>query len=377
MYDYNPGFLLGSFVPERDVANFAINAKLYKHLKMKGYCTEGRKTFMITWLSYYMRGKLMWNVNADVEALKKDFYDTFFGPKAGPFVEQWWDACEQALGAATIQCHEDWLVDHVYTVAFTKQIHKFVESASQCSMTPQQQDHFRAFALIADHLEAIAARNEAEMNLDYHAAARFAQRAEDDDAQLTAIYSFFIGPKKAGDFNNGFMDRFKMFEQWTNGEKGTLVAQVPLEAKFTRDPYNEGVLAQWYLPAFDDGKWGTENTFITWDQQDKPEDAKGHTYNGYGWYRFTLNVPAGMVNKPLSLHLGGIINEGWVWVNGHYAGHRPWKLWWEGRSGLEMDVDATGMVKAGDNVIAVRAWRNADVGGGMLRRGFLWSPKQQ
>ena len=51
LYDYNPGLLLGSFVPERDVANFAVNARLYKEMKLKGFQSERRKTFMITWIS--------------------------------------------------------------------------------------------------------------------------------------------------------------------------------------------------------------------------------------------------------------------------------------------------------------------------------------
>ena len=35
LYDYNPGFLLGSFVPERDVANFTENVKLYKEMSSR------------------------------------------------------------------------------------------------------------------------------------------------------------------------------------------------------------------------------------------------------------------------------------------------------------------------------------------------------
>ena len=89
----------------------------------------------------------------------------------------------------------------------------------------------------------------------------------------------------------------------------------------------------------------------------------------------TINVPAAAVNKPLHLHLGGVINEGWVWINGQYAGHRPWLSFWAGRQGLEMDVDATGKVKSGQNVIAIRVWNNANVGG-LIRRGFLWASKQ-
>jgi hypothetical protein len=374
LYDYNPGLLLGSFVPERDVANFSVNARLYKEMKLKGFQSEGRKTFMITWISYYMRGKLMWDAQADVEAIKKDFYNTFFGVQAGPLVEAWWDECEKALGAATIHCHEDWLVDHIYTVDFTKRLHQYVEAAARCAMTPKQKEHFDAFALIADHLEAIAARNEAEKNLDYPEAVRQAQRAEDDDAKLAAIYSFFIGPKKHPDFNNGWMERFKQLGQMTGGDQGTLVAKIPLAARFKRDPFNEGVVAQWYLPVLDDKAWGTKDTFHTWDAQDKPEDPQGHDYDGYGWYRLTVDVPASAVNKPLKLHLGGVINEGWVWINGQYAGHRPWLSFWSGRQPLEMDVDATGTVLAGPNVIAIRVWNSADVGG-LIRRGFLWAPK--
>jgi hypothetical protein len=40
-----------------------------------------------------------------------------------------------------------------------------------------------------------------------------------------------------------------------------------------------------------------------------------------------------------------------------------------------MDVDVTGKVKAGANVVTVRVWNNADIGG-LCRRGFLWGPRQ-
>ncbi len=373
LYDYNPGLLLGSFVPERDVANFAVNVKFYKDMKLKGIQAEGRKAFMITWISNYVRARLLWDATADVEAIKKDFYANFFGPEAGPFVQQWWDECEKALGAATNHCHEDWLTDHIYTVPFTTRIHDYVEKARRCPMTPKQKERFEAFALIADHLEAFAARNEAEKNLDYAEAARQARRMEEDNTRLAALYSFFIGPKKHPDFNNGWLARYEELLAMTNGEKGRLIAPLPLEARFARDRYNEGVIAEWYMPGHDDANWGLKNTFHTWDAQDPPEDPKGHDYDGYGWYRFTVDVPAEAAGRPARLHLGGVINEAWVWVNGEYAGHRPWLLWWAGRKPLEMSADLTGKLKPGPNLIAVRVWNSAEIGG-LLRRGFLWSP---
>jgi hypothetical protein len=375
MYDYNPGFLIGSFVPERDVANFAVNARLYKQLGMKGLHSEGRKAFMQTWISYYVRGKLMWDVDADVAAIKKDFYTTFFGPEAGPHVQAWWDACEDALAATTMHCHEDWLVNHVYTVAFTERIREHVEAARRSGMTPAQKERFEAFALIADHLEAFAAKEEAEKNLDYAEAVKQARRCEADKLALIKMYPFFLGDVKRAEFTNGQADRFAELAAMTDGERGTMIAPLPLEAKFQRDRFNEGVIDEWYLPEHDDRSWGTKNTFLTWDAQDPPEDGKGHDYDGYGWYRFTMTVPADAVAKTLKLRLGGVINEGWVWINGRYAGHRPWYLWWAGRKQLEMDVDATGLVKAGENVVTVRVWNNAETGG-LFRRGFLWAPRE-
>lgn len=375
LYDYNPGFLLGSWLPERDVANFAVNAKLYRDMKMKGFNPEGRKAFMQTWISFYIRGKLMWDADADVTALKKDFYTTFFGPEAGPLVQAWWDECETALGAATVHCHEDWLTNNIYTVDFTKRIHQYVEQAAKCTMSPKQRERFQAFALIADHLEAFAAMEEAEKNLNYVEAGKQAQRMEDDQDKLIAIYSFMLGKVENPEFPNGRVKKYAKLAQMMNGEAGKVIDVIPLQAKFRRDRFNEGVIANWFDPKFDDKAWEMKNTFLTWDAQDKPEDAAGHDYDGYGWYRVTVDVPRSAVDKPLKLHLGGVISEGWVWINGEYAGHRGWNLWWAGRDALEIDVDVTGKVKAGSNVIAIRVWNDAEIGG-LYRRGFLWAPKQ-
>jgi hypothetical protein len=181
-------------------------------------------------------------------------------------------------------------------------------------------------------------------------------------------------PQKGITERKGF-SKYAKLAQMLNGEAGKLIDTIPLEAKFRRDRFNEGVLAEWYLPSCDDRAWERKNTFLTWDAQDKPEDAAGHDYDGYGWYRITVDVPRSAVDKPLRLHLGGVINEGWVWINGNYAGHRPWNLWCAGREPLEMDVDLTGKVNAGANLIAIRVWNDAEIGG-LYRRGFIWAPKQ-
>lgn len=375
LYDYNPGLLLGHFVPEADVRNFTFAAPLYRDMGLKGFQAEGRKAFMITWISYYIRGRLMWEADADVELIKADFYNTFFGPGAGPLVQQWWDACEEALAASEkMHAHEDWLVDHIYNVEFTDSIRPLVERAAKAHMTPEQRERFRAFQLIAENLDLYAKRNEAEKHLDYAGALAAAERMEEIRRELMDIYPFFIGEKDHPDFNNGWMTRYAAYKAMTDGTDGALIAPIPLEAKFAKDEHNEGVIAEWYLSEFDDSEWGAMNTYYSWEAQMEPLTPDGRDYDGYGWYRMEIDVPAAAAKKPARLRLNGVMNEGWVWINGEYAGHRPWRLWWAGREPLEMEVDATGKLVPGRNVVTVRV-RNTAEHGGLLRRGFLYSPK--
>ena len=71
---------------------------------------------------------------------------------------------------------------------------------------------------------------------------------------------------------------------------------------------------------------------------------------------------------------GGAINEGWVWINGRYAGIKRHSTWWHHNHAFELDV--TDLIKPGqENTIAIRI-RNPSEIGGLWRRGFFWSPKK-
>ena len=380
IYDYNPGFLLGLFVPQRDTANMAVNVPVYKQIGIKGMAREGRKAFMQAWISYYVTAKLLWDAKADVEAIEDEFYPTFFGPAAGPHVRAWWEACEKALVQATNHAHEDWLVNHIYTVEFTSRIHRHVAAALAAKTTDRQRGRVEAFALIADHLEAYAEMEAADRDMDYPRAAAAAGRMIDDQKKLHAIYPFFIDHDKRRAkprpyFAGGRRLKYLELAAKTNGETGAMAAALPLEMRFRRDRFNEGVIGEWYAPDFNDGQWGRKNTFVVWDMQEPPEDAAGHDYDGYGWYRATIDIPAKFTGKPLRFWGGGAINEAWVWVNGQYAGHKPHKIWW--RSPHDFDFDVAKLVRPGEkNTIAIRVWNSAEPGG-LYRRGFFWSPNPE
>lgn len=377
IYDYNPGFVIGNWVPERDTANFAINAPILREIGIKGFQAEGRKAFMTTWTSYYARAKLLWDADTDVEALMADFYNTFFGPDAGPHVQAWWEACEHALVSSPMQAHEDFFINHIYTVDFVRSIHRHVEAARKAPASEVQRERVEAFVLIADHLMAYAEMNAAEMRLDYATAAAAAGRMVARENQLHEIYSFFIenGPmQERFYFPAGRKKIFEAHAAKINGQEGELVAPLPLEMTFRRDLFNEGLIGGWHKPEFDDRGWGTKNTYYTWDQQDPPEDEAGHDYDGIGWYRATFDVDPEFKDRPIKFWCGGAIDEGWVWINGRYAAHKTSSVWWYHNH--EFEVDVTDLIEPGrKNTIAIRVLNPADIGG-LFRRGFFWSPRQ-
>ena len=96
-----------------------------------------------------------------------------------------------------------------------------------------------------------------------------------------------------------------------------------------------------------------------------------HDYDGHGWYRFTVDIPGKLKDKPISLFCGGAINE--AWVNGEYVGHRGHVIWWMGKN--EIDMDGSEYVRTGKNTVAIRIWNDLEIDG-MFNRSFLWSQKE-
>ncbi|HLP04659.1 MAG TPA: glycoside hydrolase family 2 TIM barrel-domain containing protein [Paludibacter sp.] len=97
-------------------------------------------------------------------------------------------------------------------------------------------------------------------------------------------------------------------------------------------------------PAYDDSKWhrvGLPHSFAA------PYFMWTSVYNGYGWYRKQLDVPALWTGKTVTLEFEGsfIVTE--VYVNGTYVGKHV-----GGYTGFYFDI--TKYLTAGSNLIAVR-----------------------
>jgi hypothetical protein len=127
----------------------------------------------------------------------------------------------------------------------------------------------------------------------------------------------------------------------------------------------------WAAPAFDDTGWPLLDSRKSWDTQGYP------AMSGYGWYRFTVAIPAGV--KPTSMLLAPIITAFEVYVDGRRvggSGEMPPTLIPSTNFSYHLyPLTTKGNSSARTAQVAIRVWHSpiwaSYVGGGPFRPGHL------
>ena len=104
-------------------------------------------------------------------------------------------------------------------------------------------------------------------------------------------------------------------------------------------------------PAFDDSGWQNVDLPYTWNHIGNPGNVRAATSNsvqGVGWYRHSFKVAAVPAGKHYFLQFDGVGEIADVWLNGQYLGQHRGAF-------QRFRFDATKAIKAGDNVLVVKA----------------------
>lgn len=107
-------------------------------------------------------------------------------------------------------------------------------------------------------------------------------------------------------------------------------------------------------------KWfDTSYNAAAWGKVEEPSDWKdaGIETNGVVWFRKTFHVPSNMLNKPVRLFLGTIVDRDSVYINGIFTGATQY------RYPPRKYVLPAGLLKEGENVLVVRVINYAGMGG--------------
>jgi hypothetical protein len=102
--------------------------------------------------------------------------------------------------------------------------------------------------------------------------------------------------------------------------------------QFRTDPNNEGLDENWHAPGATDSGWRTVSVPSPWEREGftednlkSPEDCPyrlpdrrtgDKPYNGFGWYRKEVFIPAAWKDRKVTLQIGTIKNWGQVFVGG-------------------------------------------------------------
>ncbi len=383
IYGYNYNMLVSGLTPFPEFTKLRRDFPLMKKWGVMGFHDESRNVWAEAGIaSRYLRAQLEWNAEADVDAILDDFFGKWYGRAARP-MKAFYFALDDALTRSPIHGHEDRVMPEVYTPELLSRLKQFVAEAEQAADMDRDRLHVRAERLICDHLAAYMEMAAAEAEGNYAAAAAAADKMLALRGQLHAVNPFFIWPDEKG-YHTGvwywtISDRKKYFQSLvdkTTGKTGTLVAFAPRQAVFRTDPHEEGIFAGWQQPKLDEAGWTLVDTTRPFYRQGY-DDARGYPYLGHAWYRLKLDVPATAGGKKIVLCVPVVVTEAWCWVNGQYAGHRPYQEAYVRPA--EFEIDVTDLVRSGQtNVIAIRVDTSlsaAQAAEGIQSRVLLYATK--
>lgn len=379
-YDYN--MLVSGLTPVPVTRKWARNFPLMKKWGVIGFIDETRNVWAESGIpTKYLKARLEWNANANVEEILSDFYTQWYGAAARPS-RAFWDDLEETMESTPVQGHEDRVMPFIYTPELLHKLETHLTSAEKLAATPREKMHVQVDRLIFEHLRDYMQMNDAELSGDFATAATAAGHMMELRQKLHDINSFWILPDEK-DYDSGVWywtvtQRKAYYEKLADllsGKTGSRIAMLPQRAAFRTDPYDDGRLAGWYTADWNTRDWETITTAKPFYLQGHM-DSSGHAYLGSMWYQFKVAVPSSARGQRVMLYAPAIECEAWAWVNGQYVGHRPYREAYERPN--EMDLDVTDALKPSQtNVITLRvstSLNRSAQASGLLSRLFLYSP---
>jgi hypothetical protein len=192
----------------------------------------------------------------------------------------------------------------------------------------------------------------------------------------------------------GEVQQYRELIAFTNGEKGALIAKLPLLWNFHRDPVGNGMKKGFLDGPIDLTFWKAHGReFNIAAKKDYPVDqwemiradlyvqAQGvrfpnqQSFIGDLWYRTSVELTRDQAIASPHIRFPGLFNTCELYINGKEIARREQHvLWWTEDYRFEWDVSLEDRLRAGENAIALRC-HDVHHMGGMFRRPFLYAPR--
>ncbi len=408
IYDYDQSMLVWRDLPNPSHMAFRDDVRHYRDAGILGVDTESRNALATTFTNLYLRARLMWNPQEDVNALLDDFYVKFFGPAAGP-MKKYWETIFEAWEKTIVTEHEYFVAPAIYTPEVVERLGGYLReaeaalqklSASSGHLSRNEERYLQrmrfmrlGYTVLQSYIAMVSS---AATDLYFAAAVAAGERGLRARDELTAMSSTFTTTKLESGyaFWPGEVQQYRELIPFINGEKGTLIAKLPLLWDFHRDPTGSGKEKGFLDKPIDLSYWEAHGQeFDVASRKDYPADqwemirtdlyvqAQGvrlsdqQSFVGDLWYRTNVKLSQAQANASAHIRFPGLFNKCELFVDGQQVARREINdLWWLNDYRFEWDVSLHDRLRAGDNAIALRC-HNPHHLGGIFRRPFLYAPR--
>ena len=288
-------------------------------LGVSGWRVECMPSWAVHTPTLYVAARLMWDADADVDALLAGFYRDFYGPAAAP-MGAYLDEVDDAFASG--DCHTGG--SHCLRVLFpteriTRLQNLFTQADSLVSEPSPYAERVRILRMGFDRMALFLRMLDARDAFDFATAHATLQNllAMTDTMRTEALAegAFLLHPRNT----RGYLERFwsPAVEQGydATGDHGQLLAPLPEAWDFVMDPDGVGESLGYFRESLVGGNWQKLHTSSrSWGDQGL------QYYKGKAWYRAAIDLPQWADGQALRLHFGGVDESARVWLNGDYLG---------------------------------------------------------
>jgi hypothetical protein len=319
----------------------------------------------------YLSLRLAYDPHADADAIIEDYWQKFYGPKAGPFMKQYWMGIDAAQEKAQTHAGSFFGLAQIYTPAFLKECEERLSKAAEAARGDAMYEQ-----RVALHTEGFKSAVEYQAISSAMNAGDFGNANTTMDGMIARIGKLTAQGVANREYGTSYIERF-LSKAVRQGAAATAAPNKVLQVlpdrwRFAFDEEEQGNAKHYDAANFDDAKWPAVATYSA------TLDAQGYDKNTVLWYRTKLEVPA--KHGKLALFFGEVDGASEVYVNGQkidvppppVAAKKPAKgivpaapeapaapATPAGRTGqarprTPFEVDVTGAMHAGENIVALR-----------------------
>jgi hypothetical protein len=297
----------------------------------------------------YLGMRLAYHPQADAAAIMNDYWEKFYGPRAAPFMNAYWLGIDQAVQRLPGHAGGFFGLQEIYTPEFLRACERLlVQAKAAAQADPIYAErvalHTAGFQSAVDYQEICAAMGRGDFPKAWEICARLRARIEGLAAKGCANR----------EYGAAYLDRFlaKHIQAGVAAvaAPARVVQVLPEDWRLAFDDDDQGVAKRYHEATYDDADW---KRAATWT---RTLDSQGLARTTIFWYRLHFQAPE--KRDRLSLFFTEVDGYAEVYVNGRKldaveksaappSAGPP-------RKRTPFEVDISGAVKTGDNLLAVR-----------------------